>query len=174
MHDDLLWRRLFSVFIFLCIADLVLALPLSFTLRNRWQLWHHAADYHQATFIVQDAYFTHTRPPRARSTGRYFARAIGTIDGQQEEMNITRLLHPIPVTPGEEKLDGWTGKQLPVLFNPNVPKGYSQGETLRILPYEEDFAGRERGLFLKYLFWIVAPMVFFVAAALFCFRQARG
>jgi hypothetical protein len=125
-----------------------------------WQLDRtlHADSYRPATFTVAWVAY---RPSGRRTSPDYWA--MGTIDGHRERFGLGGVLNRVS---GWDDLEAQVhpGQEIKVLYDPSFDKQGDAGRQ-RVIAYEDDFAARQKGRFVRLAGLIYGPCLVLLGAS---------
>lgn len=123
-------------------------------------------NYRPARFVVDQVVYRSS----SRGADRYYAK--GRIDGRSEEFE---LLDVAPILETREALEKHFGQQpvsFDVMYNPNRMRAKRNDGSMRVLPAQEDFAGKHRNAAWLAAFNTLGSIVM-AALALITLRRMR-
>lgn len=137
----------------------IVAFPAGIFLLAQVERTLHAETYRPATFTVAWVAY---RPSGRKTTSDYWA--VGTIDGHRERYGLGDVVRHVS---GWDDLEAQVhpGQELKVLYDPSFAKQGDAGR-FRVIPYEAEFAGRQRGRLMRTAAWIYGPSLVLLGASI--------
>jgi len=137
----------------------IVAFPAGIFLLTQLERTLHADSYRPATFTVAWVAY---RPSGRRTSPGYWA--MGTIDGHRERYDLGGVVSAVS---GWEDLEAQVhaGQEFKVLYDPSFARQGDAGR-LRVIPYEADFAVRQRGRLTRLAALIYGPSLLLLGASL--------
>ena len=150
---------------FLVFAAIMFSWLFTFSLYDRFCIFHNRNQYHPATFDVVDAVYL---PSQGDDSESYWLR--GTVENHPERFIPTFSDRFSPKNAGDLLAVYPPGSHIPVLYNSQETTIIIQGETLRVLHFTSDFWREEERYRHKLMIFVFLP----VPLALLVFLTIRG